>query len=115
MLVHARDLGQWENNDPAVSIWYRGLMRPDAPYASCCGEADAYWADEVHVRDGKVYAKITDDREDATRRRLHRPSGTEYEIPPEKLKWDRSNPTGHNVLFLSDNNFVLCFVQGPGI
>ena len=50
--AHGRDLGQWENDDPAVREWYRTLMQPDLPKASCCGEADAYWCDDVHVRDG---------------------------------------------------------------
>jgi hypothetical protein len=49
---HARDLGQ--NEDPAVREWYRTLMRPDAPRASCCGEADAYWCDDAHVRDSRA-------------------------------------------------------------
>jgi len=38
------------------------MMQPDVPNASCCGEADAYWANEIHVRDGNTYATITDDR-----------------------------------------------------
>ena len=48
-VVNARDLGQWGaiNNDPAVREWYQALMQPDMPNASCCGEADAYWADET--------------------------------------------------------------------
>jgi hypothetical protein len=61
-VVKARDLGQWEAVDPAIREWYQALMQPDVPTASCCGEADAYWADEIHVRDGKTYAIITDDR-----------------------------------------------------
>ena len=62
--VNARDLGQWGAVDPKIREWYQALMQPDVPNASCCGEADAYWADEVHVRDGKTYAVITDDRPD---------------------------------------------------
>ena len=34
--VNARDLGQWENGDPAVREWYQSLMQPDAPATSCC-------------------------------------------------------------------------------
>ena len=64
---NARDLGQWENADPAIREWYQALMQPDVPTASCCGEADAYWADEIHVRDGKTYVIITDDRPDEPR------------------------------------------------
>ena len=51
-VVNARDLGQWGAVNPAIREWYQALMQPDVPNASCCGEADAYWADEVHVRDG---------------------------------------------------------------
>lgn len=113
--AHARDLGQWENTDPAIHEWYRTLTRPDAPGAICCTEADAYYADEVHVRAGKTYAVVTDDRDDAPLGRPHIALGTEFEVPPEKLKWDRSNPTGHNVLFVSVAGFTWCFVQGSGI
>lgn len=114
-LAWGRDAGQWETSDPAVVEWYRSLMRPDAPSSSCCGEADAYWADEVHVKDGKTYATITDDRPDEPRGRPHVPVGTVVEIPNEKLKWDKSNPTGHGVVFLSRGGFVFCFVQPGGV
>lgn len=111
----ARDLGQWEQTDPTIRKWYKGLMRPDAPQASCCEESDAYWADEVHVKDGKTFATITDDRDDAPLGRPHVPAGTVVEIPDAKLKWDRGNPTGHNILFVTKSLYVWCFVQGTGI
>jgi hypothetical protein len=66
--------------------WYQSLMQPDAPTSSCCGEADAYWADEIHVRNGKTYAKITGDRSDEPRHPPHIDVGTEIEIPNNKLK-----------------------------
>jgi hypothetical protein len=111
----AKDNGQWENTDPEIREWYRTLMQPDNPNVSCCGEADAYWADQIKVRDGKVYAVITDDRDDAPLRRPHIPVGTEIEIPNEKLKFDRGNPTGHNILFVNTYQHVFCFVQSTGI
>jgi hypothetical protein len=116
-VVNARDLGQWGaiNNDPAVREWYQALMQPDMPNASCCGEADAYWADEIHVKDGKTYATITDDRPDEPRMRPHIDIGTEIEIPNNKLKWDKSNPTGHGIVFLSRSGYVYCFVQPGGV
>src|SRR5258707_11337536 len=113
--VNARDLGQWEAVDPAIREWYQSLMQPDVPTASCCGEADAYWADEIHVRDGKTYATITDDREDAPRGRPHVPMGTEIEIPNNKLKWDKSNPTGHGILFLSRGGYLFFYLQPRGV
>jgi len=113
--AHARDLGQWEAGDPKIRQWYQELMQPDVPTASCCGESDAYWADEIHVRDGKTYATITDDRPDEPRGRPHVDIGTEIEIPNNKLKWDRANPTGHGVVFLSRNGYVFCYVQPGGV
>ena len=80
-VASARDLGQWDAANPEIREWYQALMQPDVPSASCCGEADAYWADEVHVRDGKTYAIITDDRPDEPRGRPHVDIGTEIEIP----------------------------------
>jgi hypothetical protein len=110
----ARDLGQWGGSDPAVRQWYQALMQPDVPNASCCGEADAYWADEVHVRNGKTYATITDDRADEPLKRPHVDIGTEIEIPNNKLKWDRGNPTGHGIVFLGHSGYVFCYVQPEG-
>src|SRR6266403_38552 len=100
---------------PELNDWYHSLMRPDAPESSCCGLADAYWADEVHVRGGKTFATITDDREDAPLGRPHVAVGTVIEVPNEKLKWDKANPTGHAIVFLSVQGFVWCFVQSAGI
>lgn len=113
-ITPARDLGQWESGDPNVTTWYQSLMQPDVPNASCCGEADAYWCDDYFARDGKAFCRITDDRPDEPRGRPHRDVGQEFEIPPHKLKWDRSNPTGHGVIFLSRGDFVYCYVQPGG-
>lgn len=119
--AHAHDSGQWENSDQTIRKWFDTLMRPDAPESSCCGVADAYWADEIHVREDpsthefKTYATITDDRPDEPRGRPHVPVGTVIEVPNEKLKWDRSNPTGHAIIFLSRERYVYCFVQSSGI
>jgi hypothetical protein len=113
--VHAHDSGQWENGDPAVREWYRALMQPDAPTASCCGEADAYWCDKISVRKSKTFCAVTDDRPDAALGRPHVDIGTEIEIPDNKLKWDRGNPTGHAIVFISRQGYVFCFVQPSGI
>lgn len=113
--VKARDLGQWENSDPAITEWYQSLMQPDVPTASCCGEADAYWCDDYYARDGKAFCKVTDDRPDEPRGRPHREIGAEYEIPQTKLKYDRSNPTGHGIIFLSRGDYVYCYVAPGGV
>jgi hypothetical protein len=112
--AHARDLGQWEGGDPAVREWYRSLMQPDVPTVSCCGEADAYWCDDIHVKGDKTYCRITDDRPDPPLGRPHREIGQEFEIPPNKLKFYAGNPTGHSIIFLSTAGYTWCFVQSSG-
>jgi hypothetical protein len=71
--ANAHDYGQWEATDPAIRHWYQTLMQPDNPAVSCCGEADAYWADSYEVSEnGEYIAIITDDRPDEPlRRRLN--------------------------------------------
>ena len=104
-----------DHNQPELDGWYKSLMQPDNPQVSCCGTADAYWCDDVFVKEGKTFCRITDDREDGPLGRPHVPLGTEVEIPDRKLKWDRGNPTGHHVVFLSSGGAVYCFVQATGV
>src|SRR6266404_1647211 len=89
---HDRTDPAWEATPPEVQEWYKRLMMPDVPTASCCGEADAYWCDIINVREGKTFCTITDDRPDEPFKRPHINLGTEIEIPNHKLKWDRGNP-----------------------
>jgi hypothetical protein len=52
-LVAALVIGGAEAHDPdhhEQAEWYQSLMQPDVLNASCCGEADAYWVDEIYVR-----------------------------------------------------------------
>lgn len=113
--ARGRDLGQWENGDPVIKEWYAGLMQPDNPTVSCCGETDSYWCDGIHVREDKTFCVITDDRANEPLRRTPVPIGTEIEIPDRKLKYDRGNPTGHAIVFLSSGGVVYCFVQNGGV
>ena len=111
----ARDMGQWENSDPAIGAWFKSLMQPDNPNISCCGKADAYWADVALTEKGQLVAVITDDRPDEPLGRHHVPVGTRIPIPQHKIKWDQGNPTGHIVVFLSYDNTVYCYVQNGGV
>jgi len=111
----ARDLGQWNTVDPYISEWFKELRQPDNKWMFCCGEADAYWADKTATgSSGELYAIITDDRPDAPLGRRHVPVGTKILVPNHKIKWDRGNPTGHTVIFLSSADEVLCYVQNGG-
>lgn len=112
----ARDNGQWEDSDPAIGAWFARQHQPDNPRVSCCGEADAYEADRVQVRDGKFFAVITDERDDAKLRRPHIDVGTLIEIPPPKFKDPRAdpNPTGHGIVFIGSSGQVFCYFNPDG-
>ena len=111
----ARDTGQWESANSEIREWYQALMQPDNPAVSCCGEADAYWADSFEVEGDKYVAIITDSRPDAPLRRKHVDVGTRIVVPNHKLKYDQSNPTGHGVIFLSKGDHVYCYVPPGGV
>lgn len=108
-----------DHDHPELDEWFAGLMQPDNPEYSCCGEADHYWCSDPYEKRNAggakaAFCRITDDRDDGPLKRAHIPLGTEIEIPTTKLKWDRGNPTGHNVIFLTSHHIVLCYVQGTG-
>lgn len=115
----ARDNDAWEANPPEVREWFQGLMQPDNPRVSCCGEADAYYADSFEVsKDGEYVAIITDTR-DIPNRPTIKP-GTKIVVPNYKLKYDQGNPTGHGVIFVrydeeKDSFTVYCYVVPGGV
>ena len=111
----ARDSGQWEATDGMIRAWYRELMQPDNPRVSCCGEADAYYADSFEVEGDSYVAVITDTRDDAPLGRPHIPVGTKVKVPNVKLKYDRGNPTGHGVIFVNTTLDVLCYIVPGGV
>ena len=111
----ARDLGQWDSQPIAVRQWFQRLMQPDNPAVSCCGEADAYWADSFEVDGDKYVAIITDSRPDEPLRRKHIDVGTKIVVPNHKLKYDQSNPTGHGIIFLSRGDYVYCYIAPGGV
>lgn len=113
-LLSARDLGQWGAVDPVVSRWFRSLMQPDNPTISCCGAADAYYADDFENDGDRYVAVVTDTRDDAALGRHHVAPGTRIIVPNSKLKVDSGNPTGHGVIFLSSSDTVFCYVAPGG-
>ena len=85
-----------ENDPPEIQAWFARQKQPDLPTTSCCGDYDAYWADEFEQKDGKFYAIITEGKNNI-------PAGTRVEIPPKKFPKENGdpNPSGHGVVFMS--------------
>jgi hypothetical protein len=104
----ARDNGQWGNRPAALRQWFQNLMQPDNQYLSCCGEADAYEADNFEVKGDQYVAIITDGKGVI-------PNGTRVPVPNQKMKWDAGNPTGHGILFLGTGGQVYCYVTPGGV
>ena len=101
----ARDGGQWEGQDPRIKEWFENLKQPDHPRVSCCGEADAYEADNFEVEGDHYVAIITGHRAVATI-----PLGSRIAVPRQKMKYDAGNPTGHGIIFIDAQRRVLCYV-----
>ena len=114
-LVPVRDQGQWQYQSPDVSEWFKSLRQPDHPAVSCCGEADAYYADETDVGpNGETIAIITDTRDDVPLGRQHIDVGTRIVVPAEKVRRPSSmNPTGHTILFVGTGGTVFCYEPQP--
>lgn len=104
----ARNNGQWSTAPLNIRQWFMGLMQPDAPMVSCCGESDAYEADDFEAEGDHYVAIITDGRGVI-------PDGTRFNIPNGKIKFDSNNPTGHGILFMGQGGQIYCYLPPSGI
>lgn len=108
---------------PDLQSYYASLMMPDQPHRSCCGEADAWFADKTEIDPvtGGLIAVITDTRPDLrtlpdgrTINRIHIPPGTKFLVPPSKIRRHPiPNPTGHTIIFIGARMDVLCYEPQP--
>ena len=112
--VSARDLGQWESgrsgHQGVVEFFYSRIFprRRVAAKPMLMGGFD-------EVDGDKYVAIITDPRPDEPLRRKHIEIGTRIVVPNNKLKYDKSNPTGHGIIFLSRADYVYCYVAPGGV
>jgi hypothetical protein len=113
-LADARDLGQWGEQQSPIREWFESLRMPDHPLASCCGAADAYWADDFEVSNGKYVAIVTDTRTDGPLHRAHIAPGTRFVIPAAKITMSRDNPTGHGWIFVMAG-IVYCYLPPTAV
>ena len=103
----ARDNGQWGNSPTHIRQWFQSLMQPDNPALSCCGEADAFEADNFEV-DGDHYVAVITDGKGVI------PNGTRIAVPNAKMKWDKGNPTGHGIIFIGAGGTLYSYVAPGG-
>jgi hypothetical protein len=104
----ARDDGQWADVPENVRQWFQSLKQPDHPRVSCCGEADAFEADNFEVEGDHYVAIITNGKGLIA-------NGTRIAVPNGKMKWDKGNPTGHGIIFIGTRGQVYCYVTPGGM
>lgn len=98
--------------DRQVFSWFQ-----EAPVRSCCGEADAFEADDFDQKDGHFVAIVTDGKPNNWRPGL--PEGTRIQVPNAQIRWTPRNPTGHGVLFIrrgwnsADPSSIIVFCYFP--
>lgn len=107
--------------------WIVGVKQPRST-STCCGEADAYLADAFERGpNGELVAIITkdypsveaDDGEGTTYATREIKAGDKVVIPPDRLNNGQDpeegrNPTGHGIVFMSNEGRVLCYF-GPNL
>lgn len=108
--------------------WVQTVQRPDLPGASCCGEADAYIADDFEVVNGELFMIITSDYPPPAGysdeegnpvtpppNTFHASKGMRIKIPPEKMvtRPEHTNRSPHGVIFMSSSGAVFCAILGP--
>ena len=100
---------EWDNGPPHIRKWFQGLMQPDDPRVSCCGEADAYEAD-LFERDGNNWVAVITGQGPGVANKPYIAEGTRIRVPNSKMKWDQGNPTGHGIIFIGGSGEVYCYV-----
>lgn len=104
----ARDNGQWSDQPKEIRDWFRSVMRPDSPYQSCCGEADAFDVELAGDNpDGSIATRVLDGKGAI-------PDGTRINVPRSKLQAKYGNPLDNYILFIGSGGQVYCLVPKTG-
>lgn len=125
----AKDSSQWAQATPERREFFRKAWRPDyGPTSSCCGEADAYEADEYEFIVGELYAIITEGDSpmcwtDEDGGQVCKPkiaTGTKILVPLNKVllppPTEPRNTTGHGIIWIAGNGKdVFCYALPGGM
>lgn len=102
----ARDLGQWENVDPAVRAWYRNAQLTEAArqrfkFQNCCDHADVF------------RTKFKVNKTTGADEWLYLVDGKWKRVPPDIIHWGETAPDKQPTLFIYDGKET-CFYPGDG-
>jgi hypothetical protein len=130
--THARPADKWAQASPDRQEFFKGAVMPGLPPSqkpeSCCGEADAYEADDFDTEQGSLFAILTcNDPENCPAERDDGDGGTTPSLPEGKrilIPADRILPpppagivnrTGHGWVFISTSGKVWCYSPPSGV
>jgi hypothetical protein len=110
------DATRMNEADRLVLAWFK-----EKAVQMCCGEADAFEADDFDQKDGEYIAIVTDGKANMWRPGL--PNGTRIRVPNSQIRWMPRNPTGHGVLFVRrgwnaavpGSIYVYCYFPPTGL
>jgi hypothetical protein len=105
--AHARDPRLWNCVDQVICAWYPKVKEPDTG-KSCCGEGDAFEADDFEIEGDHYIAVITDGKG-------YIANGTRIVVPNSKIQPLPLNPTGHGIIFLNGNRKAICYCPPAGV
>lgn len=113
--AHAFDNGQYENVDPNVRAWFKGVRSPHG--VPCCDIGDGHPTQEDWRSDGSYWIPNP---------ALYGPDGqymgdktTWIQVPPEAVVNNAGNPTGSAIVWYVPQGpgsiYIRCFVAGGGV
>jgi hypothetical protein len=110
LIAHASagDPRLWNCKDPVICAWYPKVKEPDTG-KSCCGEGDAFEADDFEIEGDHYIAVITDGKG-------YIANGTRIVVPNSKIQPLPLNPTGHGIIFLNGSTRqAICYCPPAGV
>jgi hypothetical protein len=110
-----------------IEAMFCGMGGVSTYHVNCCGQGDAYEADDFKVVDGVAYAVLTcNDPEDCREivGKVPRSPGSMFKIPVAKtlVNHDPVNDTGHGWIWIApgatdenDDPIIYCWAAPPGL
>jgi len=111
LLIWAAAVAWSQDGGPHLRDWWRSVIRMDG--VNCCAEYDAVWADWIGTHEGKYVVQVTGG---GPWEHAWAPIGRVYVLDQSFVVWNRGNPLGRPIIFLSPSTLEpICFVPAGGV
>lgn len=107
--AYAGDPGKWLKEPADIQLWFAEPRQPPSGKASCCGDADAFEAENTGDEPDGIHFRIPDGRGIIA-------DGFEGVAPHDRIQSHYGNPTGRIIVFLATGTgIVFCYIPLPGL